>query len=47
MISYGFEKLEEFYSTSSTRSLVGRLKIPVLFIEVCVLSLTLQQYGIT
>ncbi|RWR79451.1 CAAX amino terminal protease [Cinnamomum micranthum f. kanehirae] len=28
MIPYGFEDIEEFYSKSSTRQLVGRLKIP-------------------
>ncbi|KAJ8648299.1 hypothetical protein MRB53_001322 [Persea americana] len=33
MISYGFEDIEEFYSKSSTRQLVGRLKIPVLFMQ--------------
>lgn len=33
MRSYGFDTLEEFYMNSSTRSLVGKLKIPVLFIQ--------------
>ncbi|XP_042508424.1 uncharacterized protein LOC122084328 isoform X2 [Macadamia integrifolia] len=33
MISYGFEDIEEFYATSSTRQLVGNVKIPVLFIQ--------------
>ncbi|XP_058078865.1 uncharacterized protein LOC131227156 isoform X3 [Magnolia sinica] len=33
MISYGFEAIEDFYLKSSTRQLVGRLKIPVLFIQ--------------
>ncbi|XWS26537.1 hypothetical protein CRYUN_Cryun26dG0039800 [Craigia yunnanensis] len=33
MVSYGFEAIEDFYSKSSTRSLVGNLKIPVLFIQ--------------
>ncbi|GAB2291580.1 hypothetical protein Dimus_025834 [Dionaea muscipula] len=33
MVSYGFSTVEEFYSKSSTRTLVGKLKIPVLFIQ--------------
>lgn len=33
MISYGFEELEDFYSKSSTRGVVGNVKIPVLFIQ--------------
>ncbi|XP_022728820.1 uncharacterized protein LOC111284421 isoform X2 [Durio zibethinus] len=33
MVSYGFEAIEDFYSKSSTRSLVGNVKIPVLFIQ--------------
>ncbi|XP_068657950.1 uncharacterized protein [Aristolochia californica] len=33
MISYGFKTIEEFYSQSSTRQLVGNLKIPVFFIQ--------------
>ncbi|GKU99981.1 hypothetical protein SLEP1_g12751 [Rubroshorea leprosula] len=33
MVSYGFEAIEDFYSKSSTRSLVGDVKIPVLFIQ--------------
>ncbi|XVF35191.1 hypothetical protein REPUB_Repub18cG0124100 [Reevesia pubescens] len=33
MVSYGFETIEDFYSKSSTRSLVGNVKIPVLFIQ--------------
>lgn len=39
MVSYGFEAIEDFYSKSSTRGLVGNIKIPVLFIQVmfCVL----------
>ena len=34
MVSYGFEVLEDFYSESSTRDMVGNVKIPVLFIQV-------------
>ncbi|KAL5728515.1 hypothetical protein ACHQM5_001589 [Ranunculus cassubicifolius] len=33
MISYGFESIEAFYSKSSTRELVGNVKIPLLFIQ--------------
>lgn len=34
MVSYGFEEIEDFYAKSSTRSLVGNVKVPVLFIQV-------------
>lgn len=34
MVSYGFVALEDFYSQSSTRDVVGKVKIPVLFIQV-------------
>ncbi|PKA47065.1 Embryogenesis-associated protein EMB8 [Apostasia shenzhenica] len=33
MISYGFDDLEEFYKKSSTRQLIGNLKIPIIFIQ--------------
>ncbi|XP_031283335.1 uncharacterized protein LOC116142018 [Pistacia vera] len=33
MVSYGFEAIEDFYSESSTRSMAGNVKIPVLFIQ--------------
>ncbi|GAB4838076.1 hypothetical protein Ancab_027607 [Ancistrocladus abbreviatus] len=33
MVSYGFSTIEEFYSKSSTRSVVGNVKIPVLFVQ--------------
>ncbi|EEF46214.1 conserved hypothetical protein [Ricinus communis] len=33
MISYGFEEIEDFYSKSSTRDVVGNVKIPVLFLQ--------------
>ncbi|KAJ4958101.1 hypothetical protein NE237_025212 [Protea cynaroides] len=33
MVSYGFEAIEEFYTKSSTRQVVGNVKIPVLFIQ--------------
>ncbi|KAL5728509.1 hypothetical protein ACHQM5_001584 [Ranunculus cassubicifolius] len=33
MVSYGFESIEAFYSKSSTRDLVGNVKIPLLFIQ--------------
>ncbi|CAO2823113.1 unnamed protein product, partial [Amaranthus hypochondriacus] len=32
-VSYGFDTVEEFYTNSSTRLLVGNLKIPVLFVQ--------------
>lgn len=35
MVSYGFDTIEDFYSNSSTRKLVGNLKVPVLFVQVC------------
>ncbi|KAE9464591.1 hypothetical protein C3L33_03500, partial [Rhododendron williamsianum] len=34
MISYGFEAVEEFYAKSSTRNVVGKVKIPVLLYSV-------------
>ncbi|KNA20414.1 hypothetical protein SOVF_052600 isoform A [Spinacia oleracea] len=33
MVSYGFDTIEDFYSNSSTRKLVGNLKVPVLFVQ--------------
>ncbi|KAK6147583.1 hypothetical protein DH2020_018495 [Rehmannia glutinosa] len=33
MVSYGFDTIEEFYAKSSTRDVVGRVKVPVLFIQ--------------
>lgn len=33
MVSYGFDAIEDFYSKSSTRGIVGNVKIPVLFIQ--------------
>ena len=39
MVSYGFEVLEDFYSESSTRDVVGNVKIPVLFIQVKLIQL--------
>ncbi|KAK4786384.1 hypothetical protein SAY86_003073 [Trapa natans] len=33
MVSYEFETIEEFYSRSSTRDLVGNVKVPLLFIQ--------------
>ena len=33
MVSYGFEVLECFYLESSTRDVVGNVKIHVLFIQ--------------
>ncbi|XP_065851438.1 uncharacterized protein [Euphorbia lathyris] len=33
MVSYGFDKIEDFYLKSSTRGVVGNVKIPVLFIQ--------------
>lgn len=34
MVSYGFNTLEEFHVSSSTRDVVGNVKIPLLFIQV-------------
>ncbi|XP_019057821.1 PREDICTED: uncharacterized protein LOC104811288 [Tarenaya hassleriana] len=33
MVTYGFDSVEEFYSKCSTRSVIGEVKIPVLFIQ--------------
>ncbi|XP_047311459.1 uncharacterized protein LOC124914881 [Impatiens glandulifera] len=33
MVSYGFDAIEEFYAKSSTRTVVGKIKIPVLFTQ--------------
>ncbi|XP_031102209.1 uncharacterized protein LOC116006079 isoform X1 [Ipomoea triloba] len=33
MVSYGFNAIEDFYAKSSTRDVVGRVKIPLLFIQ--------------
>lgn len=33
MVSYGFDAIEDFYSASSTQTVVGNIKIPVLFIQ--------------
>lgn len=33
-VSHGFNSIEDFYSKSSTRSVVGNVKIPVLYIQV-------------
>ncbi|XP_028069999.1 uncharacterized protein LOC114272477 isoform X1 [Camellia sinensis] len=33
MVSYGFDAIEDFYAKSSTRGVVGNVKIPVLFIQ--------------
>lgn len=42
MVSYGFEEIEDFYSKSSTRCMVGNVKIPVLFIQVHILYLNIM-----
>lgn len=34
MVSYGFNSIEDFYAKSSTRDVVGKVKIPLLFIQV-------------
>lgn len=34
MVSHGFDALDDFYSATSTRQLVTRVKIPLLFIQV-------------
>lgn len=34
MVSYGFDTIEDFYAKSSTRDVVGKVKVPVLFIQV-------------
>lgn len=36
-VSHGFNSIEDFYSKSSTRSVVGNVKIPVLYIQVHIL----------
>ncbi|XP_023750757.1 uncharacterized protein LOC111899113 isoform X1 [Lactuca sativa] len=33
MVSYGFDSIQEFYVNSSTRDVVGKVKIPLLFIQ--------------
>ncbi|KAI3443511.1 hypothetical protein Pfo_000176 [Paulownia fortunei] len=33
MVSYGFDTIEDFYAKSSTRDVVGKVKVPVLFIQ--------------
>ncbi|XP_073132352.1 uncharacterized protein [Henckelia pumila] len=33
MVSYGFDNVEDFYEKSSTLDVVGKVKIPVLFIQ--------------
>ncbi|TMW99052.1 hypothetical protein EJD97_003122 [Solanum chilense] len=33
MVSYGFNAIEDFYAKSSTRDVVGKVKIPLLFIQ--------------
>lgn len=33
MVSYGFDEIEDFYAKSSTRDMVGKVKIPLLFIQ--------------
>ncbi|XP_028786929.1 uncharacterized protein LOC114742866 isoform X4 [Neltuma alba] len=35
MVSHGFGTIEDFYSKSSTRNVIGKIKIPVLFVQVC------------
>ncbi|KAF9616109.1 hypothetical protein IFM89_028575 [Coptis chinensis] len=46
MVAYGFKTIEEFYSKSSTRELVGNVKIPVLFIQACIFdsSISVMDY---
>lgn len=39
MVSYGYDTIEEFYAKSSTRDVVGKVKVPVLFIQVLLLYL--------
>lgn len=34
MVSHGFDAIEDFYANSSTRGVIGNVKIPVLFIQV-------------
>ena len=34
MVLHGFDTLDDFYSETSTRQLVDRVKIPLLFIQV-------------
>lgn len=34
MVSYGFDTIEDFYAKSSTRDVINKVKVPVLFIQV-------------
>lgn len=34
MVSYGFDTLEDFYAKSSTRDVIDKVQVPVLFIQV-------------
>lgn len=34
MVSYGFDTIEDFYAKSSTRDVIDKVKVPVLFIQV-------------
>lgn len=43
MVSYGFEEIEDFYLKSSTRGVVGNVKIPVLFIQVHIFVLQMSN----
>ncbi|XP_057767762.1 uncharacterized protein LOC130988029 [Salvia miltiorrhiza] len=33
MVSYGFDTIEDFYAKSSTRDVINKVKVPVLFIQ--------------
>lgn len=34
MVSYGIDTIDEFYEKSSTRNVVGKVEVPLLFIQV-------------
>lgn len=34
MVSYGIDTIDEFYAKSSTRDVVGKVEVPLLFIQV-------------
>lgn len=38
MVSYGYDTIEDFYAKSSTRDVIDKVKVPVLFIQVLFLN---------
>ena len=45
MVSYGFDEIEDFYAKSSTRDMIGKVKIPLLFIQVFFCCSTVNASG--